>query len=63
MAKRISSDCVMSDIFAHLNNGDDLTAVIHGHADLEALTNDGVAKLLWDHHVNSNPIDRLSLIS
>lgn len=35
--------------FASLNDRDDLTAVIHGHAELVRLLDDGIARLLADH--------------
>lgn len=50
------------EYFGHLNSRDDLTAIIHGYADLEALVNEAVAKLLAENGIASEPIERLSLI-
>jgi hypothetical protein len=48
--------------FAFLNDADDLTAIIHGHAALVVLIDKAVEKLLSDHSLTSEPIQALGLM-
>jgi hypothetical protein len=48
--------------FAFLNDADDMKAIIHGHAELVALIAHATGKLLRDHGVTSEPIERLGIV-